>query len=67
MIGVYMFFTALIMLLIGFPVAFTFAGVALVFGIYSEGFGEGMEDLRPFDAKDFVDALFGEDAESNDK
>lgn len=44
MIGVYMFFTALLMLLIGFPVAFTFAGVALVFGIYSEGFAEGMED-----------------------
>ena len=44
MIGIYMFFTALIMLLVGFPVAFTFAGVALVFGIYSEGFAEGMED-----------------------
>jgi tripartite ATP-independent transporter DctM subunit len=44
MIGVYMFFTALIMLLAGFPVAFTFAGVALVFGIYSEGFSGGMED-----------------------
>jgi len=44
MIGVYMFFTALILLLAGFPVAFTFAGVALVFGIYSEGFSDGMED-----------------------
>lgn len=44
MIGIYMFFTALLMLLVGFPVAFTFAGVALVFGIYSEGFAEGMED-----------------------
>jgi len=44
MIGIYMFFTALLMLLIGFPVAFTFAGVALVFGIYSEGFADGMED-----------------------
>jgi len=44
MIGIYMFFTALLMLLIGFPVAFTFAGVALVFGIYSEGFTDGMED-----------------------
>jgi len=44
MIGVYMFFTALLMLLVGFPVAFTFGGVALVFGIYSEGFAEGMED-----------------------
>jgi tripartite ATP-independent transporter DctM subunit len=44
MIGVYMFFTALIMLLVGFPVAFTFGGVALVFGIYSEGFSNGMPD-----------------------
>jgi tripartite ATP-independent transporter DctM subunit len=44
MIGVVMFFTALIMLLFGFPVAFTFAGVAVVFGIYAEGFSEGMED-----------------------
>ena len=44
MIGIYMFFTALLMLLIGFPVAFPFAGVALVFGIYSEGFADGMED-----------------------
>ncbi len=44
MIGIYMFFTALIMLLAGFPVAFTFGGVALVFGIYSEGFAYGMED-----------------------
>jgi tripartite ATP-independent transporter DctM subunit len=42
MIGIYMFFTALIMLLAGFPVAFTFGGVALVFGIYSEGFANGM-------------------------
>lgn len=44
MIGIYMFFTALIMLLAGFPVAFTFAGVALVFGIYHEGFADGMSD-----------------------
>lgn len=44
MIGIYMFFTALIMLLAGFPVAFTFGGVALVFGIYSEGFSDGMPD-----------------------
>jgi len=43
MIGIYMFFTALLMLLAGFPVAFTFAGVALVFGVYSEGFLEGMD------------------------
>ena len=43
MIGIYMFFTALIMLLAGFPVAFTFAGVALIFGIYAEGFANGMD------------------------
>ena len=43
MIGIYMFLTALILLLAGFPVAFTFAGVALVFGIYAEGFSEGMD------------------------
>ena len=43
MIGIYMFFTALILLLAGFPVAFTFAGVALIFGIYAEGFSEGMD------------------------
>jgi tripartite ATP-independent transporter DctM subunit len=43
MIGIAMFFTALFMLLLGFPVAFTFAGVALVFGIYAEGFSEGMD------------------------
>ncbi len=36
-----MFFVALIMLLFGFPVAFTFAGVALFFGIYSQGFVDG--------------------------
>ena len=33
MIGLVMFFTALFMLLIGFPVAFTFAAVAVFFGI----------------------------------
>jgi len=43
MIGIYMFLTALILLLVGFPVAFTFAGVALVFGIYAEGFSEGID------------------------
>lgn len=39
MIGIYMFGAALIMLLLGFPVAFTFGGVALFFGIYAEGMG----------------------------
>ena len=44
MIGIAMFFTALFMLLFGFPVAFTFAAVSVVFGllagvmeIYSSG------------------------------
>ncbi len=44
MIGIVMFFTALFMLLIGFPVAFTFAAVSVFFGIsagvieiYSDG------------------------------
>ncbi|PKH01947.1 C4-dicarboxylate ABC transporter [Psychromonas sp. MB-3u-54] len=33
MIGISMFFTALLLLLIGFPVAFTFAAVAVLFGM----------------------------------
>ncbi|MGD9858702.1 MAG: TRAP transporter large permease subunit [Marinobacterium sp.] len=37
MIGITMFFVALGMLLIGFPVAFIFGGVALWFGVYAEG------------------------------
>lgn len=37
MIGITMFFVALVMLLIGFPVAFIFGGVALWFGVYAEG------------------------------
>ncbi len=37
MIGIVMFFVALLMLLIGFPVAFIFGGVALIFGVYAEG------------------------------
>jgi len=37
MIGIVMFFVALVMLLVGFPVAFTFGGVALFFGIWAEG------------------------------
>ena len=46
MIGIIMFFTALLMLLIGFPVAFTFAAVAVIFGLISGiveiGFDEGI-------------------------
>ncbi len=37
MIGLVMFAVALVMLLVGFPVAFTFGGVAFFFGIYAEG------------------------------
>jgi tripartite ATP-independent transporter DctM subunit len=38
MTGIIMFFAALLLLMLGFPVAFTFAGVALFFGVWSEGF-----------------------------
>lgn len=37
MIGLIMFGAALILLMLGFPVAFTFGGVALFFGVFSEG------------------------------
>ncbi|HET8903679.1 MAG TPA: TRAP transporter large permease subunit, partial [Saccharospirillum sp.] len=37
MIGMVMFLVCLFMLLFGFPVAFTFGGVALVFGLIAEG------------------------------
>jgi tripartite ATP-independent transporter DctM subunit len=37
MIGVVMFLVALALLLFGFPVAFTFGGVAVVFGVLAEG------------------------------
>jgi len=37
MIGIIMFFAALLLLLLGFPVAFTFGGVALLFGVFAEG------------------------------
>lgn len=37
MIGIIMFVVALAMLLIGFPVAFVFGGIALLFGVYAEG------------------------------
>ncbi len=37
MIGIVMFFAALLLLLVGYPVAFTFGGVALFFGVYAEG------------------------------
>ena len=37
MIGITMFLVALLLLLLGFPVAFTFGGVALIFGVLAEG------------------------------
>jgi len=37
MIGLIMFITALALLLLGFPVAFTFGGVAVFFGLLAEG------------------------------
>jgi tripartite ATP-independent transporter DctM subunit len=37
MIGIVMFFVTLAMLLIGFPVAFIFGGIALYFGVFAEG------------------------------
>ena len=37
MIGIVMFVTALVLLLLGFPVAFTFGGVAVIFGLLAEG------------------------------
>jgi len=37
MIGITMFFVALVMLLFGFPVAFTFGGIALLFGVFADG------------------------------
>ncbi len=37
MIGIIMFFAALLLLLVGFPVAYIFGGVALIFGVFAEG------------------------------
>ncbi|MDX1320325.1 MAG: TRAP transporter large permease subunit, partial [Oceanospirillum sp.] len=37
MTGILMFAAALVLLLLGFPVAFTFGGVALIFGVFAEG------------------------------
>ncbi|SMN10652.1 TRAP dicarboxylate transporter, DctM subunit, unknown substrate 6 [uncultured Candidatus Thioglobus sp.] len=46
MIGLIMFVVALLMLMVGFPVAFTFAGVAVIFGAISEGLS--LFELMPF-------------------
>ncbi len=37
MIGLIMFAVTLILLMVGFPVAFTFAGVAVIFGVLTQG------------------------------
>ncbi|WP_413111623.1 TRAP transporter large permease [Thaumasiovibrio sp. DFM-14] len=37
MVGIIMFIVALCALLLGFPVAFTFGGIALIFGVWAEG------------------------------
>jgi tripartite ATP-independent transporter DctM subunit len=37
MIGILMFFVALLLLALGFPVAFTFGGVSVFFGLFAEG------------------------------
>ncbi|MCB1802754.1 MAG: TRAP transporter large permease subunit [Gammaproteobacteria bacterium] len=37
MIGILMFLVALVLLIAGFPVAFTFGGVAVLFGVLAEG------------------------------
>ena len=37
MIGIIMFVVALLLLLLGFPVAFTFGGIAVLFGVFAEG------------------------------
>jgi len=36
-VGIIMFGVALLLLLLGFPVAFTFGGIALIFGVLAEG------------------------------
>ncbi|MBF0381969.1 MAG: TRAP transporter large permease subunit [Magnetococcales bacterium] len=45
MVGLIMFVVALAMLLMGFPVAFTFGGVAVFFGLFAEG--PGLFDMMP--------------------
>jgi tripartite ATP-independent transporter DctM subunit len=37
MVGIVMFLVALFALLLGYPVAFTFGGIALIFGVWAEG------------------------------
>lgn len=53
MIGIIMFFVALVMLLLGFPVAFTFGGIALIFGVFAEGFD--MFAFMPFRIQSYME------------
>lgn len=48
-----MFFVALVLLLLGFPVAFTFGGVALIFGVFAEGFD--MFAFMPFRIQSYME------------
>ena len=48
-----MFFVALVMLLFGFPVAFTFGGVALIFGVFAEGWD--MFAFMPFRIQSYME------------
>lgn len=52
MIGIIMFFVALVLLLLGFPVAFTFGGIALIFGVFAEGFD--MFAFMPFRIQSYM-------------
>lgn len=53
MIGIIMFFVALVLLLFGFPVAFTFGGIALIFGVFAEGFD--MFAFMPFRIQSYME------------
>ena len=53
MIGIIMFFVALVLLLLGFPVAFTFGGIALIFGVFAEGFD--MFAFMPFRIQSYME------------
>jgi tripartite ATP-independent transporter DctM subunit len=48
MIGIYMFFAAIIFLMIGFPVAFAFGGAALITALLAPDVGIGILNLLPF-------------------
>ncbi len=48
MIGIYMFITALILLLVGFPVAFAFGSAAIFVAFFTPDIGLEIFDLLPF-------------------